>query len=306
LVKTLPATAVVAAPSPVPAPPPVKQVAYNDLPGGSPGGSDYKGDLRTEAGMAQYRNSAEFGDEAVFAHQMYARMEVYRVRENTRIIQVNFEVDDEFGEPVYKSTEKDYGYCLFGGGEPTCNTLDLYPGVTWPGTNIPILNGHYTIFANVAVQEPEGPDDQNWNASIAIPGNASFNGNDNNNNDNSGNTGDGQISAKVLQTGQGDALIFQVEAYDTAVGNNDGDGIQRVDLWVDDAFGNMVYSHRENSAGYCAFGGGEPDCTVWYFADHNYQWPDGIPLTPGQHMLRAQVNTPDGRQQYVEQPVTIQ
>jgi hypothetical protein len=84
---------------------------------------------------------------------------------------------------------------------------------------------------------------------------------------------------------------------------------RRATLAIADKVGNGVSTHKVavGCVGHALpIGGGEPDCTVWYFADHNYQWPNGNSLTPGPHTLRAQVNAADGRQQYVEQPVTIE
>ena len=117
--------------------------------------------------------------------------------------------------------------------------------------------------------------------------------------------GNSQIVANVVQTGQGYMLVFQVQAYDASVGNADGDGIHSVDMWIVDISDEIVYRHHEDHAAYCAFGGGEPACPGWSFADHNFQWPDGTPLIGGPYTLHAQVNAADGRQQSVDLPITI-
>ena len=55
-----------------------------------------------------------------------------------------------------------------------------------------------------------------------------------------------------------------------------------------DANGREVYRRRENNAGYCAFGGGEPNCNVFDFADNNDEWPNGEPIRDGgEYTLRA-------------------
>ena len=45
-------------------------------------------------------------------------------------------------------------------------------------------------------------------------------------------------------------------------GSADGSGIERVEIEVVDDEGETVYTKIENDAGYCLFGGGEPDCAT--------------------------------------------
>ena len=106
----------------------------------------------------------------------------------------------------------------------------------------------------------------------------------------------------LVQTGQGGtsdvirgALAFRVRAFDSTVGERDGAGIANVDLIVLDPDGNEVYRRRESTAGYCAFGGGEPNCTVYVFADHENAWPNGEPIRDGEnYRLRAEIQAKDG------------
>ncbi|MEZ4866972.1 MAG: caspase family protein [Caldilineaceae bacterium] len=107
------------------------------------------------------------------------------------------------------------------------------------------------------------------------------------------------------------ALIFQVEAHDPAVGNQDGDGIERVAMSVLDDTGKMVWQKEEKQPGYCAFGGGAPDCGVWWFIDHRNRWPSipdhpGDPIHSGHYTLRAVVYATTGVSKTLESPVTIQ
>jgi hypothetical protein len=71
-----------------------------------------------------------------------------------------------------------------------------------------------------------------------------------------------------------DKVVFQVEVFDPNVGSQDGDGIQDVKITIRDG-DQIVHERTEQQAGYCVFGGGEPDCNVWVFADHDYKWPGG-------------------------------
>jgi hypothetical protein len=74
-----------------------------------------------------------------------------------------------------------------------------------------------------------------------------------------------------------DKMVFQVEVFDASVGSRDGDGIKDVKIAIRDG-DHVVHEQIEEHAGYCAFGGGEPDCNVWVLADHDYKWPGGDPI----------------------------
>jgi hypothetical protein len=82
-----------------------------------------------------------------------------------------------------------------------------------------------------------------------------------------------------------DRMVFQVEVRDRDVGPNDGDGIENVRFTITDDHGQQVHFRQENNAGYCVFGGGEPDCNVWGFAQSGYRWPDGEVLFPGNYSV---------------------
>jgi hypothetical protein len=74
-----------------------------------------------------------------------------------------------------------------------------------------------------------------------------------------------------------DKLVFQVEVFDASVGSRDGDGIKDVKITIRDGE-KVVHERTEEKAAYCAFGGGEPECNVWVFADYDYKWPGGEPI----------------------------
>jgi hypothetical protein len=59
--------------------------------------------------------------------------------------------------------------------------------------------------------------------------------------------------------------------------------------------GDEVYQRTEGNPAYCAFAGGEPDCNIWHFNEHSYEWPSGDSIQSGQHRLEATVNAEDGR-----------
>jgi len=70
-------------------------------------------------------------------------------------------------------------------------------------------------------------------------------------------------------------LWFRVYAHKPMSSKVDGEGIASVSFYIRNSKGQEVYYREEKTAGYCAFGGGEPDCLVWNFAEHDYLWPDG-------------------------------
>jgi hypothetical protein len=91
-----------------------------------------------------------------------------------------------------------------------------------------------------------------------------------------------------------DRAVFQVEVFDDDVGTQDGDGIKNVTFTIQNKRGTLVHERTENHAGYCVFGGGEPECNVWVFADHDYRWPDGEPIANGTYDVNARINPEHG------------
>ena len=83
-----------------------------------------------------------------------------------------------------------------------------------------------------------------------------------------------------------DRVVFQVEVFDRTAGQRDGAGIESVTFTITDETGQEVHTRTEKTPGFCVFGGGEPDCTVWRFSEHGGQWPGGAPLQPGVHDVR--------------------
>jgi hypothetical protein len=91
-----------------------------------------------------------------------------------------------------------------------------------------------------------------------------------------------------------DRMVFQVEVFDAAYGEQDGDGIEHVTFRITDPNDKLVHERRENQAGYCVFGGGEPDCNVWMFADEGYRWPGGDPIVNGTYSVEAVISPQNG------------
>ncbi len=92
-----------------------------------------------------------------------------------------------------------------------------------------------------------------------------------------------------------DKLAFRVEVYDPSAGSRDGAGIREVRITIRDNDNNdRVHERTERTAGYCVFGGGEPDCNVWILAEHDYKWPDGQTMVTGKYNVTFDITRQDG------------
>jgi hypothetical protein len=89
--------------------------------------------------------------------------------------------------------------------------------------------------------------------------------------------------------------FVRMRAHDTNAGEKDGDGIDHVTFQVSDADDNLVYERTENTAGYCIFGGGEPECNPWVLEDYAYKWKSGgEAVKEGNYELAVQIVTTNG------------
>ncbi len=102
------------------------------------------------------------------------------------------------------------------------------------------------------------------------------------------------------------SLWFRVYAHKPSESKVDGDGIATVDFVFLDSNGNQVYERLEKTAGYCAFVGGEPDCTVWVFADNKNAWPNGTKMLSGAYTLKVNVTAIDQTVMFGETTFRIQ
>lgn len=239
----------------------------------------------------------------VFRGRIALRVEVFDPqvgqRDGDGIKQVDFSIKDENGDEVYNRKETSAAYCLFSGDDPLCSTLVFAKsGNKWPNGKL-ITNGDYE--ADISIQ-PQHGENALWVFRFKIADAANLQ------------TTKPDLFAQIVQTASGSTdttltrdLVFQVEAYDPAVGNSDGAGIDHVDLDIIGPNNKRVYHHAENTAHYCAFGGGEPNCNEFEFAQNNYHWPDnGSEIRNGQYRLVATVHAKDGRSKTVELQVKIQ
>ena len=234
----------------------------------------------------------------VFREGLTIRVQVYDTRSGdtsdaSGIDRVEFFIEDDEGEVYYKE-EVNPAYCLFGGNDPLCPGLIFSQnGYAWPN-GTPLRNTEYDV--RVLITSQRG-DDANWRFSFRIEGVPAE---------------PSELVAEIAQTGPNTtdplvngALVFQVRAYDPDRGSADGEGIDEIDLQILKD-GQEVYERTERNVKYCAFSGGEPDCEIWVFSDHDNQWPNGRPIDFGPHLLRARVKARNGQQKVIEQQVDIQ
>jgi len=117
----------------------------------------------------------------------------------------------------------------------------------------------------------------------------------------SGSTGQGIIALFVFPGYSLNAtsdLTFRLIAYRDDGPKNDGAGIKQVEFRIcrndcgDDK--NVVYRRTEQNAAYCAFGGGEPNCTIFHFT-RGTNWPDtNTPVQSGNYAVEARVTPKEG------------
>jgi hypothetical protein len=216
-------------------------------------------------------------------------------RDGNGIDHVEMRITDSDGREVHFRRENNAGYCAFGGGEPNCNVYNFARNNNrWPNGD-EIRDGDFYILTATVFAKDGRQTSFDWSIVIG------------------GNDGNDDLQGEIMQTGRNnnsdevrDALVFRVRANDPRVGDRDGDGIDRVELQVVDRNGRVVASRRENNAGYCAFGGGEPNCNVYVFSRNNNRWPNGDRIRRGEeYTLRAAIFSDDGRRMDLERTITV-
>ncbi len=78
--------------------------------------------------------------------------------------------------------------------------------------------------------------------------------------------------------------------------SQDGKGIQDVNFSVEDKNTHQVlYTHTEQTAGFCIFAGGEPDCNPWPETNYVITWGEGgPPVVDGVYLVRISANGDGG------------
>jgi len=283
-------------PTPVPTntPTPTPPTFFVLVPGG--GGNNQ---IRGQVLFPGFRPGELNPDDLVFRDHFAFRVETYDIttgstRDGAGIEFVQMQISGDNGE-VYRRTEMSAPYCLFGGDDPECRPWPRFAefDYTWPNGEPIENNVPYNVRIDI---QPARGGSANWNFSFRVAGAP-------------GPPAD--PVAEIVQIGPGstetvvrDALVFQVRAYDPDEGDDDGDGIDEVEMRL--RRGNQViFENTEGNAAYCLFQGGEPDCNVWIFADQGHHWPNGDPITEGEYVLEAVIRAESGRELRIEQVVQV-
>jgi hypothetical protein len=108
------------------------------------------------------------------------------------------------------------------------------------------------------------------------------------NNPDAGDFPQGRVEWRLVTSND---FLFRFYIRDTAAGEHDGAGIDSVTLIVQDQSGNVVDSRTERTAGYCIFGGGEPNCNTWEIENGAYKWRStGQTVVDGTYNLNVTVH----------------
>jgi hypothetical protein len=90
-------------------------------------------------------------------------------------------------------------------------------------------------------------------------------------------------------------LPVRVEVFNSALSNEDGDGIANVTFTLNDPNGEDVYERVEETAPFCLWGGNDLNCPAPTFAELNYRWPGrNVPIENGFYQLETMINALDG------------
>jgi hypothetical protein len=204
-------------------------------------------------------------------------------------------VGGSLGEPIYRRVETLAPFCAFGDDGTDCIPFDLAnTGNLWPDKKTPLVAGDYVLKAKITYGNGETRQtDEDFD--IVLPPTPT--------------PRPVTLRARIIQPPPGaqaitKQVVFQVEAYDQSVGAKDGAGISSVDMLILDSKNKVVHKRTENTAAYCAFGGGEPDCTIYVFGQYQNRWPDGSPVGDT-YTLRAIVRGKSGATLTVQTKVAI-
>lgn len=99
--------------------------------------------------------------QGIFHNEVFFRLEVRNgSSDGDGIESVTFKIRDDDG-PVHERTERQAGYCVFGGGEPNCNVR--FPGDDWDIRKTILKGTRYDVDIEVDLkQEVKGKKTVNW------------------------------------------------------------------------------------------------------------------------------------------------
>ena len=135
-----------------PPPPPAPPKTGNSAPDGSfPDNLIFKEDFDRDYLYRLYAHDINVGEE-----------------DGDGIASIEFTIRDADGNVVHENSEETPGFCVFGGGEPACNTWLLEDYVyKWPSTGIPVEDGVYELRVRVILDD-DSQGDGNWSYDLTV------------------------------------------------------------------------------------------------------------------------------------------
>ncbi len=100
------------------------------------------------------------------ALQVKARVKSKGSQDGAGIQEVRFDVDDG-GETLFTQKEHTAGFCMFGGGEPTCTILVPARDQYWPNTYTKVQFNHQ-YYGHINITRTDGTEDGTWNFTFSI------------------------------------------------------------------------------------------------------------------------------------------
>jgi hypothetical protein len=135
-----------------PPPPPAPPKTGNSAPDGSfPDNLIFQEDFNRDYLYRLYAHDINVGEE-----------------DGDGIAAIEFTIRDAEGNLVHSNSEETPGFCVFGGGEPACNTwlLDEYV-YKWASTGIPVEDGVYELRVRVILDD-DSQGDGNWSYELTV------------------------------------------------------------------------------------------------------------------------------------------
>ncbi len=122
---------------------------------------------RVGTGAVEGNNISSFRFSLDYNNDYFIRMYVFRSDDPSEVFKagkdgrgissVNFAVNSsDDSQNFYRSTERNAGYCIFGGGEPDCNPWAYENGqFRWRSGGDPVVEGDYNLVITVTAEDGE-------------------------------------------------------------------------------------------------------------------------------------------------------
>lgn len=230
----------------------------------------------------------------------------------TSVRSVEFRIGDGEGTRVFRRTDNSEPFCLFEDRAGNCPMPWRFAdtGNRWPADGrAPFRPSDFTINPDARyqllahVEYADGNSDE-WVTNFhAVPAGTDAGEQPGGNPPAAGNLVAGivEVEPGSTSTAVNEELGLQLRAYDTAAGQQDGDGIAKVVFAVFDPNGALVLKHEEKSAPYCLLSNpnGATRCNSRSVVEDGARWwgdvgGSGAPIEDGPHTVKITVTPKRG------------